>query len=241
VLLKYGITLRDTNNSFRDMSDVLSDAAEKYNELGAANNTVGQGQITTALAGLRQANYLAALFQNWDKVKQAQEVARNSAGMATDRYTIYMQSIEAATNEFKTSWQEMWSATISDKTIKDIINLGTSVLELITKMGGLVPVLESILVIVALIKKEAIIGFIGSAISSVSTLIPGLKALAGQMLYNIGVTNTFAASQEALATSTAMSYGIVVAAIYSVIEAWRTFQTEVIDRQEEGNAQIASQ
>lgn len=139
VLLKYGITLRDTNNSFRDMSDVLSDAAEKYNELGVANNTVAQGQITSALAGLRQANYLAALFQNWDKVTQAQGIATNSAGLTAERYEIYLQSIEAASNNLKSSWEKLWMESISEEAISNIINGLSKILDFISGTGGLIP------------------------------------------------------------------------------------------------------
>ncbi len=139
VLLKYGITLRDTNNSFRDMSDVLSDAAEKYNELGVANNTVAQGQITSALAGLRQANYLAALFQNWDKVTQAQGIATNSAGLAAERYEIYLQSLEAASNNLKSSWEKLWMESISEEAISNIINGLSKILDFISGTGGLIP------------------------------------------------------------------------------------------------------
>lgn len=51
VLKKYDIALRDSTDSFRDLDDVLADAAKKYNELGAAGKTAAQGQITSALAG----------------------------------------------------------------------------------------------------------------------------------------------------------------------------------------------
>ncbi len=51
VLNKYGVMLRDSNQTFRSMSDVLADAAKKYKELGKAGNTVAQSQITTAIAG----------------------------------------------------------------------------------------------------------------------------------------------------------------------------------------------
>ena len=45
------IKLRDSLGTFRNMTDVLSDAAKKYQELGAAGDTVAQAQITTAIGG----------------------------------------------------------------------------------------------------------------------------------------------------------------------------------------------
>jgi len=51
VLKRYDIVLRDSNDSFRDMSDVLEDVAVKWKELGAEGKTVDQSLIATTIAG----------------------------------------------------------------------------------------------------------------------------------------------------------------------------------------------
>jgi len=170
VLKNFDIQLRDSALSFRDLDDVLADAAKKYNELGEAGDTVAQGQITTALAGLRQANYLAALFQNWDQVTKAQNIAADSAGATAERYNIYLESIEASSNKFKTTWQEMWSKSISGDTVKGFIDFGTTILELINNLGGLPPVLNTILGLLIAINATNIVDNIQIAISKLPSL-----------------------------------------------------------------------
>jgi uncharacterized spore protein YtfJ len=128
VLLKNGIALRDNANSFRDMSDVLQDVAVKYKELGASGNTVAQQQIVGAIAGVRQANMLASLLDNWGQVKKAQDVAADSVGMATDRYNIYMQSVEASSNKLKVTWEKLWQSIVSSGFVKFMYDVGTLLL-----------------------------------------------------------------------------------------------------------------
>ena len=104
VLIANGIQLRDGLNTFRDMDTVLSEVAVKYKELGEAGNTVAQGQILTAIAGQRQINIVASLLDGWNDVVKAQETASSSAGIAKSRYEIFLDSVNASMNKFKTSW-----------------------------------------------------------------------------------------------------------------------------------------
>ena len=174
VLLANGIKLREDNNTFRDMSDVLQDVAVRYKELAASGNTVAQQQVIGAIAGVRQANMVAALMENWEQVTKAQEIATGSAGLASERYKVYMDSIEAAMNEFKASWQEMWTKTIMSGDLKGIVNFGTVVLDLINKMGGLVPILEVIVGLLITFKAEMIST---SIIAGITKMITGFKSL----------------------------------------------------------------
>ena len=46
----------------------------------------------------RQQNIFMTLMQNYDQVLKAQTLEANSAGLAQQRYAIYLDSVEAATN-----------------------------------------------------------------------------------------------------------------------------------------------
>jgi chromosome segregation ATPase len=67
---------------------------------------------------VRQANMLAALFDNWGKVTQAQNIAADSMGMAAERYEIYMNSIEAASNRIQTKWEAFWQHSLESGFMK---------------------------------------------------------------------------------------------------------------------------
>jgi hypothetical protein len=71
---------------------------------------------------------LAALFDNWGQVKKAQDVAADSMGMATDRYNIYMQSVEASSNKLKVTWEKLWQSIVSSGFVKFMYDVGTLLL-----------------------------------------------------------------------------------------------------------------
>ena len=122
VLKKYDIALRDSTHTFRDLDDVIADAAEKYQELGRAGDTVGQSMITTALAGQWQRNTLTALFMNWGDVTKAQTLAADNLEIVDDRYTEYLEGIEGSSNRLKSIWDELWIKMFPPETISRLNN-----------------------------------------------------------------------------------------------------------------------
>ena len=48
-----------------------------------------------------------AILDNWEQVADAQEVAANSAGTSEQKYSIYLNSMQAHINELKTTWSQI--------------------------------------------------------------------------------------------------------------------------------------
>jgi TP901 family phage tail tape measure protein len=199
VLLTQGIRLRDNNEQFRDMSDVLQDVAVKYKELGKQGKDVEQQQIIGAIAGVRQANMLSALFDQWDQVGKAQTAAADAGGIATERYKIYMQGLEATLNKFKATWEELWSTTVSGDFIKGLVEFGAKTIQLVTNLGGLVPVLLAIGAALIVIKAQSMSGSIVQILTYIPRLIVMLN-LWRQGMLGVAGANMAAASAQALVT-----------------------------------------
>lgn len=246
VLAEQGIQLRDSAHQFRDMSDVLADVAAKYKELKAAGDTVDIGKITTAIGGTRQANYLTALLDNYDLYIQSLKTVNEQEGISADRYKIYMQSIEAASNEFKAAWQEMWSKTISDDAVKNVIKLGTSILDLITKLGGLVPTLALISGAIMVIRAQKISKSISDFINNIPMLISGLRSWATSLGLVATGEETAAAAAGTLSVATtvatagiALILGVIAAAIISSKKLSQSFE-DVSSAMKESSGAIES-
>jgi TP901 family phage tail tape measure protein len=175
VLKNYNITLRDSVGLFRPMGDVLDEIGARWEEF---TNTQ-QAQIAGAIAGVRQYTNLIALFDNYSKALDAQTIESESAGLATERYTIYMEGLEAAINKSKAAWEGVWQATIESGSIKWFYDLSTAVGTVIAATGGLVSPLTTVLGLLIAIKSTAIIGGLatlktaliaaGSALTSIFT------------------------------------------------------------------------
>ena len=57
-------------------------------------------------------------MDNYNQVLEAQAIQLNSAGLATERYQIYLESIEGKANTLTASMEALWQKTIDEDVIK---------------------------------------------------------------------------------------------------------------------------
>ena len=95
------IKIRDTETSFRPMGDVLDEIASKWSNM----NDIEQSAVANAIAGVRQRENFLVLMENYNDVLAAQEIQLHSAGLATERYQIYLDSIEGKTKTLQASME----------------------------------------------------------------------------------------------------------------------------------------
>ena len=130
-LNRAGIALRSSQNDWRDMYDVLDEVATKWKDL----EDTQRSQIATALGGTRQKEVVLALMENWDRVAKYVKIAQDSTGSASDKMQYYLESIQAATNRLKATWEEFVYSEGTVKFITGVINLATSLLDILNKIG----------------------------------------------------------------------------------------------------------
>ena len=131
-LNRAGIALRSSQNDWRDMYDVLNDVAGKWKEL----DDTQRAQIATALGGTRQKEIVLALMENWDRVAKYVKISEQSAGSASEKMQYYLESVEAATNRLKATWEDFVYSKGTVKFLTGIINLATSLLDILNKIGN---------------------------------------------------------------------------------------------------------
>ena len=156
-LREVGIEIRATATTFRPMGEVIDEVAKKWDTYGDTQ----QRQIVGAIANIRQANTLLTLFQNYGDVQKYLTAQTESAGLAQDRYAIYLKGVEAAQNRVTASAEEFWQKAISSGAIAGFYNLVAGVIELTTALGGL----QSILIVAAV----ALIYFNSAQIAVIAT------------------------------------------------------------------------
>lgn len=120
---------------------------------------------------------MAALFQNWDQVSKAQDIAANSMGTTNDKYQIYLQSIEAASNKMKASWEKVWQVTVNNDVIKFFYNLSAGIADVISESGGLIPILTTIVGLLVAFKGVQIAQTITGWVATIKTAIAANTAL----------------------------------------------------------------
>ena len=148
VLSKYGITLRNAFGDMNDIEGIIDDLAKKWRTL----TTAEQNQIATALGGTRQRNAVVTLLNNYDEVLKLTEESLNSTGTAEKKFGTYTDSVEAKVNKLKSSFQELAETTINSGFVKALIDVGTVLLNIQNYLGGIVPLLGTIVSTILIIK-----------------------------------------------------------------------------------------
>jgi hypothetical protein len=101
VMKALGIQIRSSKLEMRDFTEVLDELALKWNTL----SEVEQNAAATAFGGYRQRNQFQVLMTEWEQVKEATEIAANSAGTADKKYGDYLDSIEAKMQKLQAAWE----------------------------------------------------------------------------------------------------------------------------------------
>jgi TP901 family phage tail tape measure protein len=144
VLNKYGIAVRTDLLELRAPFEIFRDISEKFRgEL--KNNEVAQAEIIQRVAGQRQANIVAAIVNNWGMVEKQMSEAMYSTGSAMKENERYMDSWQAKSKQLQTSMAQFWQTSINTDAVKRFIDGLRSIVEFMTKIGGLVPILSGLL------------------------------------------------------------------------------------------------
>lgn len=136
-----GIALRDDNGIIKASSDILDEVAAKWDTW----NRNQQSQIATAIAGTNQANIFRATMNDYKEVLEATTIAENANGSATERMSIYTESLTAKINSFKTTWTELVNDLNLDSLIGTVVDLGTKLLEILNILLNKIPILSDVL------------------------------------------------------------------------------------------------
>ena len=127
ILGQFGIKLRDTENEWRNLGDVIDDIGNKWSEL----TSVEKSAIATQVAGTRQANIFIATMDNYNKVTEATEVSQDSAGTATEKYQHYIESLDAKVNQFISTWDKLVNNMNQGGTFGAVVDAGTKLIEIL--------------------------------------------------------------------------------------------------------------
>lgn len=127
VLGLINISMRDVNGQFKEAEIIIDEVGAKWKTLDG--NT--QKAITTAMGGVYQANNLVALFDNYDKVIELTNIAKNSTGKAFEKFNEnYLPSLEAKTQALQNSLQQLATTTFSDDFYASVLDVSKEVVDL---------------------------------------------------------------------------------------------------------------
>ena len=178
-----GIALRDDNGIIKASSDILDEVAAKWDTW----NRNQKSQIATAIAGTNQANIFRATMNDYKEVLEATTIAENANGSATERMSIYTESLTAKINSFKTTWTELVNDLNLDSLIGFVVDIGTKLLEILNILLNKIPVLSTVLKGVISVQS---INILVGAITKAINRITGAEGVKGLLSGFIDIQNT---------------------------------------------------
>lgn len=98
-----GVKVLDESGDMRDMGEIITDLAAKWNTW-----TAGQKQaVAVAVAGKIQYTRLMTLMENWDMYRENLETSQNAMGTLQEQQDIYMESTQAHLQQLSTAWERV--------------------------------------------------------------------------------------------------------------------------------------
>ena len=250
VLQRVGISLRDTSGNFIPLGTIIDQIGAKWSSL----DSFQKRQIATAVAGIRQITQFTALMENYNNVLDYQKEIADSAGLSQARYAEYLRSVEAAQNELTSSWEKLVSETATKDMVAGFYKLAAGILDSIDALGGIPPLLLTIITITAIMKREALADIFmsgGKAVvyfaNSLIGLIPMIGATnaaqttlistsEGVVASNIAVTES---AEVAVAAEGAMTFGLSLLALAVIYVVTQIIQlNDVTKKLEKSTSQI---
>ena len=132
---KDGISLLDDNGNYRSTYEILQDIADVWEKIAEEDLKTGQNRqnaLLELLAGKNRSNILASILQSPDVLRDAyQSSVNDSVGSAEKELNSHLDSIEGKIAQFKNEVQEFWHKLLDSEFIKDAIDFGTWLMDLL--------------------------------------------------------------------------------------------------------------
>lgn len=209
------VALMDNEGNWRNMSDIFSDIAAKWDTLSGKQKSY----ISTTMAGTRQQNYFIALMSDMAKGveggSRAYELyagAMGAAGTAAQKYAVWQESVTAAQNRLTAATESFYSL-LNAEWMKGFYENMASIVEIITAgtdaMNG-----WNLIIPVAATGIVGLIAVVYKAVTAIKALHTALAAGSGiASVVSGGTVGAVIAAVGLLATVATMIVGSVAKSV----------------------------
>lgn len=147
-----GFDILDSNGNYKSTYEIMQGLADLYDNIVKKDKELGTNNLNLLLetiAGKNRANIAASILQNGDMLRSVYEDAQNSEGSAEKELNSYLDSIDGKMAQLENRAQEFWFKVIDSETIKNGIDLLSTLLKGTTDFVDTVGLLPTILTGVA--------------------------------------------------------------------------------------------
>ena len=138
----FGINVLDMSGNLRDMGEVIEEIGGKWETM------TRQQQISLAqtMGGQRQYSNLIALFDSFDKYQNMVSIAQNAEGTLEKQNETHMDRLTTHITKMTATTEELFMSLVDSDGFKNLIDIFTKLIELVSTftdaVGGLGPILS---------------------------------------------------------------------------------------------------
>lgn len=143
-----GFDILDSNGNYKSTYEIMQGLADLYDNIVKKDKELGTNNLNLLLetiAGKNRANIAASILQNGDMLRSVYKDAQNSEGSAEKELNSYLDSIDGKMAQLENHAQEFWFKVIDSETIKNGIDLLSTLLKGATDFVDTVGLLPTIL------------------------------------------------------------------------------------------------
>lgn len=142
-----GFDILDSNGNYKSTYEIMQGLADLYDNIVKKDKELGTNNLNLLLetiAGKNRANIAASILQNGDMLRSVYEDAQNSEGSAEKELNSDLDSIDGKMAQLENRAQEFWFKVIDSETIKNGIDLLSTLLKGATDFVDTVGLLPTI-------------------------------------------------------------------------------------------------
>lgn len=136
-LRSVGIQVRDTEDEFRDLTDIMADLGKVWDSL----SSVEKSNIGFNVAGTRQLNVVNSLLGSWTEYEDIMGSIDERTGMTMQNQETYADSLKGHLGDLEATGQSIWKNILNSDELKGGVDLLTGLLTVVDKLtsalGGL--------------------------------------------------------------------------------------------------------
>lgn len=172
-----GINIRKSETEFYNIQEIVSSLTNKWKNL----SSVQRSWIAELSAGVRQKSTFLAMMNVWSDSVDLFNNSLEANNFSLERNQMFIESLTGRLNLFKATWQENVQNLVKSDSLKNIVDIGTDLLNVLGKIIGKLGILPPVIFAVS----SSIISYRNATISASANT---LGLIASINTFGVGLT-----------------------------------------------------
>ena len=126
-----GVDILTDTGAYKSTYEILLEISKVWDDL----TDTDQAGLLEMIAGKTRSNTAAAILSNSKDLEEALLAAQEAEGSALRENEKYLDSIQGKIDQFNNAVQTMWANTLNDEWVKDVVEFGTKLIEIVDDIG----------------------------------------------------------------------------------------------------------